>query len=109
MNKTKINYAVDVILTFLFIIVAVIGFFMYLVIPEGVTQGRYQVYMGLSKATWIMIHNRTSILLTVFVLIHFILHLKWIKCITANIFSKSGKRNGELICELASNDKMDSD
>ncbi|WP_445475775.1 DUF4405 domain-containing protein [Methanococcoides methylutens] len=88
MNRTRTNYIVDIILLVLFMIVAFTGFFMYLIIPEGVPQGRYQVYAGLTKATWTMIHNRSSILLTGFIGIHFLLHWKWITCIKANLFLK---------------------
>ncbi|WP_135612338.1 DUF4405 domain-containing protein [Methanococcoides sp. AM1] len=107
MNRTRTNYIVDTILLLLFIIVAFTGFFMYLVIPEGIPQGRYQVYMGLTKTTWTMIHNRSSILLTVFIAIHFILHWKWISCIKANLFRKS-KRGDECLCEQKSSDQTKS-
>ncbi len=98
----------DLILFLLFIIVAFTGFFMYLVIPEGIPQGRYQVYMGLTKATWTIIHNRSSILLTVFVAVHFILHWKWITCIKRNLFGKGKKRKDEYLCEEKSSDQFDS-
>lgn len=106
MNTIKINYIVDILLTFLFIIVAITGFFMYLFIPEGIPQGRYQVYMGLTKSTWTLMHNRTSIILTFFAIIHFILHFKWMTCITGKLFRNIGKRDLELTCEQVSGDKI---
>ncbi|UGV41253.1 DUF4405 domain-containing protein [Methanococcoides orientis] len=108
MNRTRTNYIVDLILLLLFIIVAFTGFFMYLVIPEGIPQGRYQDYMGLTKATWTMIHNKSSILLTVFVAVHFILHWKWITYIKRNFIGKSEKRKDEYLCEEKSPDQFNS-
>ncbi|RNI11940.1 hypothetical protein EFE42_09570 [Methanohalophilus sp. RSK] len=57
------------------------GFYIYLFIPSGAPQGRYQVY--LVKATWIMIHNRISILLTITVVV------QWLSCMTRNLLGNS--------------------
>ncbi|AKB30621.1 hypothetical protein MSSIT_3902 [Methanosarcina siciliae T4/M] len=46
------------------------------------------MYMGLTKATWIWIHSKAGILMTILVIIHFILHWKWIVCTTKNFFRK---------------------
>lgn len=91
MNRIKLNYSVDLILTVLFIVVAVTGFVMYLVIPSGVQHGRYQEYMGITKATWTLIHNRSAILMTLFTGIHLALHRKWIRCATKIIFTGKDK------------------
>jgi hypothetical protein len=79
---------VDLVLTTLFFGVAGTGFFMYFFIPSGVQRGRYLVYMGLTKATWVWIHSRAGILMSVLVIIHLILHWKWIVSTTRNIFRK---------------------
>ncbi|MGD9779042.1 DUF4405 domain-containing protein [Methanomethylovorans sp.] len=88
MNRMKLNYSVDVILTLLFLIVAVTGFVMLFVMPSGVPRGRYQEYMGITKATWTLLHNRSAIMMTVFAAIHLVLHKRWIICTTKNIFKK---------------------
>lgn len=85
MNKTKLNYFIDIIITVLFLIVAFTGLFIYLFIPEGVSRGRYQEYMGISKALWTLIHSNASILLTIGIGLHVILHKKWINCVTASL------------------------
>ncbi len=93
MNRNTTNYYIDLIITILFLIVAFTGFYIYLFIPEGISQGRYQVYMGLTKATWTFIHNKASILLTLFVGIHLLLHWKWINCTTLHILKLNKKNN----------------
>jgi hypothetical protein len=60
MNRTKVSYSVDVILNILFLVVAVTGFVMFLVIPSGVPKGQYQEYLGITKATWTLIHKQVS-------------------------------------------------
>ncbi|MBN2110194.1 MAG: DUF4405 domain-containing protein [Methanosarcinaceae archaeon] len=89
MNRTKANYLTDIVLTLLFIVVTITGLVMYLVIPEGVPHGRFQEYLGLSKASWILIHNRSAVLMTVLVGVHLILHKKWIVCITKDVVSRN--------------------
>ncbi|WP_082089096.1 DUF4405 domain-containing protein [Methanosarcina siciliae] len=88
MNRQKTNYSVDLVLTTLFFIVAFTGLYMHYFIPSGIQRGRYVVYMGLTKATWIWIHSKAGILMTILVIIHFILHWKWIVCTTKNFFRK---------------------
>ncbi|WP_048129677.1 DUF4405 domain-containing protein [Methanosarcina lacustris] len=61
---------------------------MYFFIPSGVQRGRYLVYMGLTKATWIWIHSRVGILMSILVIIHLILHWKWIIYTTKSFFRK---------------------
>lgn len=92
MNRTKVNYIVDMGLMLLFLVVAFAGFYMYFFIPSGVPHGRYVVYMGLTKATWTWIHNKSAILMTFLLILHLALHWKWIFCITGNLFKKEKKK-----------------
>ncbi len=95
MNRTNLNYVVDVILTVLFLAVAITGFVMLLALPSGVPQGRYQEFIGITKATWAQMHNVSSILMTVLMVVHIALHKRWIYCTTRNIFKKEDKN-----CEI---------
>ncbi|HWQ49733.1 MAG TPA: DUF4405 domain-containing protein [Methanosarcina sp.] len=95
-SRLKINYLIDLILTTLFFVVASTGLFMYFLIPSGIPRGRYVVYMGLTKATWIWVHSRAGILIVILIVVHFILHSQWIICTTKSFFRK-GKKNA--ICE----------
>ena len=88
MNRQKTNYLIDLVLTTLFFVIASTGLFMHFFIPSGVQGGRYIVYMGLTKSTWIWIHSKAGILMTILVVIHLILHWKWIVCNTKNFFRK---------------------
>lgn len=88
MKRSKLNFIVDLAILFLFLVVAFTGFYMYIFIPSGVPQGRNQIYLGLTKATWTMI-NRVSIILTIAVLVHTLLHYKWLSCMTSNLLTNS--------------------
>ncbi|MDD2438928.1 MAG: DUF4405 domain-containing protein [Methanosarcinaceae archaeon] len=86
---------VDLGLMILFLVVAFTGFFMYFFIPAGIPHGRYLVYMGLTKATWTWIHNKSAILMTLLLCLHLILHWKWILWTTKNFFKKETEKNRE--------------
>ncbi|ETA67123.1 MAG: hypothetical protein PWQ51_2036 [Methanolobus sp.] len=99
MNRPKMNYYIDILLTVLFIIVAITGFVLYLAIPSGVQRGRYQEFIGITKATWTLVHNKSAILLTLLTGFHFVLHKRWMCCMTKNLFKNDeDKENTE--CEL---------
>jgi len=92
LNRAKINYLIDLILTTLFFAVAGTGLFMYFFIPSGIPRGRYVVYMGLTKATWLWIHSKAGILIMILVVAHLIPHWQWIIRTTKSFF-REGKKN----------------
>lgn len=91
LNRAKTNYLVDLFLTVFFFVVAGTGLFMYLFIPPGIPRGRYVIYMGLTKATWLWIHNKAGILIIILVVIHLVLHWQWIVRTTKSFFRKEEK------------------
>lgn len=74
MNKTKMNYFVNLGMAISFVIVAVTGI---LKLPAF---GRQRNYM--------LLHDWAGIVLAGFVLLHLILHWNWIKCTTKNCIFK---------------------
>lgn len=88
LNRNQLNYIVDFCLNILFLIVAFTGLYMYFFIPSGVPRGKYVVYMGLTKSTWLWIHNKSAILMTIIVAVHLILHWRWIMYTTRNFFRR---------------------
>ena len=101
LNRIKLNYMVDFCLTILFLIVAFTGLYMHFFIPSGVPRGMYVVYMGLTKATWLWIHNKSAILMTIIVAFHLILHWRWIVCTTRNFLRREKVKTEvyESVCE----------
>jgi len=94
MQKWLQNYILFVIMFLLAVFQAVSGFLMWLVIPRG-GEG-FQGSRGLeladatfiwSKHTWINLHDWTAVALLVMVIIHLILHWKWIVYTTKKAFS----------------------
>lgn len=93
MNKTKLNYIVDFLAFIFFIISAVSGLAMLLHMPSGVRQGRLQEFLGIQKEAWLGLHNGTSLILIVLVIIHFILHWEWIARVTKSMFKTRARES----------------
>jgi cytochrome b subunit of formate dehydrogenase len=87
MDKNKINYIIDFLMTVSFIFVAISGLVIFFFLPSGVRQGGWQEFWGIEKNVWTDIHNWSGIVFVVLVLLHFILHWQWLVCMTKNIFS----------------------
>ena len=99
-NKAKINYIVDLIIGLAFIAAAVSGLVLFFAGASGGYQGgRNPGYarsiLLLSRYAWKDLHTWSSITMTIGVLGHFILHWKWLVCMTRNLFRQvkmSGKK-----------------
>ncbi|MEM4625370.1 MAG: DUF4405 domain-containing protein [Candidatus Pacearchaeota archaeon] len=92
MDKSRINYFVDALMTFTFLITAITGLIIFFFLPSGIKQGRYQTFLGITKGTWSFIHNWSGIIFIVLLLIHLILHWKWIVTMTKSIFKRKIER-----------------
>ena len=82
MNKAKLNYFVDLLLAIAFLLVSVTGILKF----PGWFGHLHLPWRILSK-----IHDWSGILMALLVLIHLILHWKWIVSMTKMIFR--GKKN----------------
>jgi hypothetical protein len=82
MKKWLQNYVLFVIMFLLALFQAISGLLMWLVIPQGGYQGGRGVAADTTfiwdRHTWIDLHDWTAVALLVMVIIHLILHWKWI-------------------------------
>jgi hypothetical protein len=68
---------------------AVSGFVLWFALPSGGgRRGLETAYLGLTRYTWTEIHDWVAIALTVIVLIHLLIHWKWVLRMTRHIFSQ---------------------
>ncbi len=88
MNKAKLNFLIDFLAFLSFFVTAITGLVIFFFIPPGIRQGRYIEFLGVQKQVWSQIHNYAGLLMILFVLIHIVLHWKWIKSMTKDLFKK---------------------
>ena len=91
MEKTKLNYFIDVPLALSFIVVAITSLIIFFFLPSGVRQAGYQTFLGITKHTWSQIHTISGLAMIALSLIHLILHFNWFICITKSFFKKKAK------------------
>lgn len=84
MNKTKINYWVDLVIALAFVLSAVSGI-IFLFPYSGSTA------LGITYSAWDMMHTWGSLLMIAGVLAHLVLHWKWIVAMTRKTFFAPAK------------------
>lgn len=88
MTKIKLNYLVDFLAAICFLVVAKTGLIIFFFLPEGVRRGGYQEFFGITKNTYVDIHNWAGIIFIILILSHIILHWSWMISNTKNFFEK---------------------
>lgn len=90
MNKTRLNYMLDMVIALAFILSAVSGIAFLFMGSGGYQGGRNahfaQAWLGLPRATWDDLHTLASLVMIAGVVVHVILHWKWIVCVTKEMF-----------------------
>lgn len=87
MEKTRLDYWVDISLLIAFIISAVSGLvleFAFISAQPGV--GRNVLFLGTSKVMWLPWHSVSSIIMTFLILVHLALHFNWLKVMIKSLF-----------------------
>jgi len=89
MDKIKINYFVDVLL-FLSAFACMITGVLKLAFINSISISTISNYAQLS-----FVHDWSGVALLIFAIIHVLLHLNWIICMTKSFFSKKEKCDSE--------------
>ncbi|MFB6088841.1 MAG: DUF4405 domain-containing protein [Candidatus Aenigmatarchaeota archaeon] len=82
MQKARLDYIVDFLMAISFIVVSISGLVL------GAKKD-HRFFLGITRKNWIGIHNLLGIALILFVLIHLILHWKWMVRMTKYFFRKN--------------------
>ncbi|MEM2115870.1 MAG: DUF4405 domain-containing protein [Candidatus Woesearchaeota archaeon] len=96
MKKSEINYFIDIILIFLLIITSISGFIIFFFFPHGVRQGKYQLFLGISKETYSQIHNWSGLVFSILMFLHVVLHWKWIYLTSKSMIKNIKKKDNDL-------------
>ncbi len=95
-NKPKINYVVDLVIAVGFILVAVSGVVLLGAGSGGFQGGRNaqfrQEVLLLGRWTWKAIHDWGAAFLAGGVILHLVLHWKWITCMSRSLFTRTKSR-----------------
>ena len=103
MKKSTVNYIIDIVIGLGFLVSAITGIFLFFNTSGGYQGGRNEQYF--IRALWMDIHTWSSIIMTVGVTAHLILHWNWMVCMTRKLFSQkntntSGIPGIQTACEV---------
>lgn len=93
LKKAKINLLVDMVIGIAFLVEAVTGFVLWLVLPHGGYQGGRNPLYGqtfiLSRDGWLSLHDWFALVMVLGVVIHLVLHRRWIYCMFRNLWREA--------------------
>ncbi len=103
MKKTTINYIIDIIIGLGFLLSLVTGIFLLFNTSGGYQGGRNPQYF--IHAVWGNIHTWSSIIMSIGVAAHLVLHWNWMVCMTRKLLSPnknniSGIPDLKPVCEV---------
>jgi len=81
-NKSSRNYVLDLIMGLLALALAVSAFVLWVVLPQG--------YFA-ARLLWLSIHKWTGLALTVTVILHVLLHWRWLVRMTRRTLDRLSK------------------
>lgn len=104
MNKTKLNYALDMVIAVSFLMSASTGI-AFLVMGSGGYQGGRNAhfattFIGLDRTIWNDLHTLASLVMIAGIVVHLALHWNWIVCTTRRIFARPVQKLPESSCEI---------
>ena len=86
MNKARLNYFIDIGLGISFLLVFITG----IIKLPGLLQSLDISHLTLPMKNITMLHDRAGIAMGILVIIHLILHWRWIVSMTRDIFRRKG-------------------
>ena len=103
MNKARLNYMLDAVIGVAFVISGATGVAFLLMGSGGYQGGRNPDFqtalLGLSRGTWSDLHTWASLVMITGVLVHLVLHWKWIVCVTRQMLPSRPRQTQEQ-CEV---------
>jgi len=84
MDRMKVNYFIDLGMAVAFVLLFVTGIIKF----PGLLPFLGISYAGLPMNQITMIHDRSGVVLGVLIIIHFLLHFKWMRAKTLSLFKR---------------------
>jgi hypothetical protein len=90
-GKNKVNFWLDITIFIAFVMTAITGLMLWLLIPGGQGSG-WLVFWGLTRHEWVDVHNWAGLVMLLGVLAHLVLHWPWINCVLDRFFGKLARQ-----------------
>lgn len=94
MKRITLNAIVDICCLIMFIPSLITGLVLYIALPSGGGRGNsLSVYMGVTRAEWLNIHNVASLVFAALLILHLLLHANFFRNIRKHF--KADAKNSE--------------
>jgi len=98
--KPTTHYWIDLCAFLCFVIAAVSGIILGFFLPHGGPRGGFHMFFFLTKYSWKTLHKWCGLLFISLILIHLIVHWRWVLHMTKKIFRKnSNPQNKNILKE----------
>jgi len=92
LSKSRLNLLVDGMIGVGFLVEAISGYILAVVLPSSGYQGgrnldRLESFI-ISRHSWLALHDWFAVVICLGVLVHIVLHWRWITCIVRNLFQE---------------------
>lgn len=103
-HRTEANFVLDTLIFIAFLLTALSGLLLWLLLPSGGFQGGrnpayYQEILLLTRRDWRALHTYVGMLMMSGVVIHLALNWRWIVCTAKRFAFWTGRRDGR--CPVA--------
>jgi len=89
-SKSKVNYIVDMGTLIAFLAVGLSG--VLLLLASGSHGASQDWILSIPRNGWVELHDWAGISMMLGVFLHFVLHWKWLVCMTANMLPATGSK-----------------
>jgi len=90
-GKTRFNFWLDITILTAFLVTAISGLLLWLVLPHG-PGTKFVIFIGLTRQTWIDIHDWAGLAVLIGAGTHIALHWKWISCVADRFFKRLARQ-----------------
>jgi hypothetical protein len=90
-SKIRWNVWLDAGIFIAFAATAVTGVLLWLVLPEG-KGSSYAIFLGITKSSWITVHDWAGVLMLTGILTHLVMHWEWIRCVSSRFLRKTSRQ-----------------
>ncbi|MBC7237975.1 MAG: DUF4405 domain-containing protein [Chloroflexi bacterium] len=95
-NKARVNLFLDLLIGLSFLVEAVSGYVLAVVLPHGGYQGGRNPFYGaefiLTRDQWLWLHDWFAVVMVAGVLAHVALHWRWIVCMFRNLWHEASAK-----------------
>ena len=90
-GKTRYNFWLDLSIFTAFLVTAITGLMLWLVLPHG-PGSQNSIFLGLTRYAWIDIHDWAGLAMLIGAATHIALHWKWISCVAGRYFKRLARQ-----------------